>query len=99
MRIKKGDNVLVIAGKERGKTGVVSRALPDDNTIIIEGLNTRKRHVKPRRAGQKGEIAEFSAPMHVSNIQLICHVCGKKTRIGYEIKGSEKRRVCKKCGA
>lgn len=99
MRIKKGDNVKVMSGKDRGKTGMVVRAVPDHDRIVVDGLNIRKRHVRAKRAGQKGEVIQFSAPMHVSNIQMICTKCGKTTRVGYRVAGAVKSRVCKKCGA
>ncbi len=70
MHVKKGDNVIVIAGKEKGKTGVISRAIPTLDKVIIEGLNTVKRHTRPKKAGEKGGIAIISQPIHVSNVKL-----------------------------
>lgn len=99
MKIRKGDNIKVIAGKDRGKTGKVVRALPDQERVVVEGVNVRKRHVRPKKAGQKGEIVQFSASLHVSNIQIVCGSCGKTTRVGYKVTDTDSTRVCKKCGA
>lgn len=99
MRIHTGDNVKMITGKDRGKTGKVLRAMPDSRQIVIDGLNIRKHHVRPRRAGQKGEIVQFPAPLSISNVQLVCGKCGKQTRVGYQVVGDKKSRICKKCGA
>ena len=99
MKIKKGDNVKVLAGKDRGKTGVVARAFPDRDKVVVDGLNIRKRHVRARRAGQKGEAVQFPAPFSVSNVQLVCRKCGNPTRVGYKVTDITKVRICKKCGA
>lgn len=99
MKIKKGDNVMVIAGKNRGESGKVFRALPKTDQVVVDGLNIRKRHVRPRRAGQKGEVVQKFAPMHVSNVKIICGACGKPVRVGYKVTETTKVRVCKKCQA
>lgn len=95
----KGDNVKVIAGKDRGKTGKVLRALPDRQRIVVDDVNMVKRHVRARRAGQKGEVVQFASPVHMSNVQIVCGSCGKATRAGYRIEGERKERICKKCSA
>jgi len=97
MKIKKGDQVLVISGKYRGKKGKVIRALPKKEKIVVEGVNIVKKHVRPRRAGEKGQIVQMPAPLHVSNVKLICPHCKKATRVGYKIEGEKKYRICKKC--
>ena len=101
MKIKKGDTVLIISGKDRGKTGKVTRALPKTKKIVVEGVNIRKKHTRPRRMGEKGQIIEIFAPLDVSNAKLICPRCGKATRIGYKViqtKDKKKKvRFCKKC--
>jgi len=97
MKIKKGDQVLVISGKYRGKKGKVIRALPKKEKIVVEGVNIVKKHVRPRRAGEKGQIVQMPAPLHVSNVKLICSHCKKATRVGYKIEGEKKYRICKKC--
>lgn len=70
MHVKKGDKVIVIAGKEKGKTSVVERAIPSLNKVVLEGLNKVKKHTKPRKAGEKGGIIEISLPIHASNVKL-----------------------------
>jgi large subunit ribosomal protein L24 len=103
MNIKKGDTVLIIAGKDRGKQGVVSRALPQVNKVIVEGLNIAKKHIRPQGQTRQGGIIEKAMPLQVSNTMLICTECGKPTRVGHERRpmGSDQKmrsvRVCKKC--
>ena len=98
MKIKKGDTVLIIAGKDKGKTGKVFRAFPKENKVLVEGVNLRKRHQRPRRAGEKGQIITLPAAISISNVKLICQKCGKATRVGYKVAESKKYRLCKKCG-
>jgi large subunit ribosomal protein L24 len=98
MKIKKGDTVLVISGKWRGKTGKVLRAFPKELKVLVEGVNIVKKHQKPRRAGEKGQIVEIPKPIPISKVKLICPSCKKATRVGYKIEGDKKFRVCKKCG-
>lgn len=103
MNIKKGDTVLIIAGKDRGKQGVVSRALPQVNKVIVEGLNIAKKHIRPQGQTRQGGIIEKAMPLQVSNTMLICTECGKPTRVARERRpmGSDQKmrsvRVCKKC--
>ncbi|MBI2098310.1 MAG: 50S ribosomal protein L24 [Candidatus Wildermuthbacteria bacterium] len=99
MRVKKGDNVIVTSGKDRGKKGKVLRALPREARIVVEGVNIRKKHVKAKRADQKGQIVEMPAMFSVSSVKLVCEKCGKPTRVGYAVTGKKKSRICKKCGA
>lgn len=98
MKIKKGDTVVVIKGKDKGKTAKVSRVLSRENKIFIEGVNMKKRHRRPRKAGQKGEIITIPHPLALANVMLVCNHCGKKTRVGYRVLEKQKVRVCKKCG-
>jgi len=98
MKIKKGDTVLVISGKCRGKTGRVLRAFPEERKILVEGVNLIKKHQRPRKADEKGQIIEMPSPIDVSNVKLICPKCGKATRVGYKITEGNKYRICKKCG-
>ncbi len=104
MRVKKGDNVLIIAGKDKGRTGKIMRALPKESGVLIGGVNLKKKHVRPKRQGEKGQIVEIPARIDVSNIKIICPKCGKATRLGYKIEnpsagsGQVKKRICKKCG-
>ncbi len=99
MKIKKGDTVLIISGKDRGKKGKVLHAFPKERKLSIEGVNLLKKHVSPEKQKQQqkgkktGQIVEFPAPVSVSNAKLLCPKCDKGTRVGKE-KG---KRVCKKC--
>ena len=97
MKLKKGDNVLITAGKDKGRTGKITRAFPKDLKILVEGINLKKKHVRPKREGEKGQIVAIPAPLDISNIKVICPKCGKATRIGYRTEGENKNRVCKKC--
>jgi large subunit ribosomal protein L24 len=99
MNIKKGDKIKIIAGKDRGKAGTILRALPASGRVVVDGLNIRKRHVRPRKSGQKGEIVQFPAPLHVSNVQLVCGTCGKAVRSGFQVQAGTKNRICRKCKA
>ena len=98
MKIKKDDQVIIISGKYRGKKGKTIRVLSKEEKIVVEGVNLVKKHVRPRKSGEKGQIVEMPSPLHVSNVKLICSKCGEATRVGYEISGKNKYRVCKKCG-
>ena len=98
MKIKKGDNVLVISGKDKGRTGKVVKALPKEAKILIDGINLHKKHVRPKREGEKGQVVNVSAPMNISNVKIVCPKCGKATRLGYKIGKDSKERICKKCG-
>ncbi len=98
MKLKKGDTVAIIKGKDRGKTGKILRVLRYQNKVFVEGVNMKKRHMRPRKAGQKGEVITISHPFALANVMLVCNHCGKKTRVGYRISGIQKLRICKKCG-
>lgn len=98
MKVKKGDTVLIISGKDRGRRGKILKAFPKQERVVVEGMNLRKKHIKARRGGEKGQIIEFSAPIHVSNVKCICSKCGKPSRMGYKTTENKKYRVCKKCG-
>ena len=98
MKIRKGDTVLIISGKDRGKTGKVLKALPKERRLLIEGVNLRKKHIRPKKEGEKGQIIRMPSPIDVSNVKIICSKCGKPTRVGYRIEDDKKYRICKKCG-
>lgn len=98
MKLRKGDNVLIISGKDRGKTGKIMRVFPKEDLVLVEGVNLRKKHMRPKRAREKGEIIIKPAPIYVSNVKLICSNCEKAVRVGYKIGGNKKFRICKKCG-
>lgn len=98
LRVKKEDTVLVIAGKEKGKKGRVLAVLPSKERVIVEKVNIIKRHVKPSRKYTQGGIIEKEAPIHISNVMLLCPKCNKPTRIGNRfLESGKKVRVCKKC--
>ncbi len=98
MRIKKDDKVRIISGKDSGKEGKVLRVLREERKVVVDGLNIVKKHIRPRKEGEKGERVEIPAPIDVSNVMLICPSCSKPTRVAYVIKEEIKNRVCKKCG-
>lgn len=97
MRIKKGDTIRKISGKDKGKEGKVLRTVPSAGKIVVEKLNMIKKHQKPKRQGEKGQRTEIAAPFDVSNAMLVCPACGKTTRIMFKFVGDKKVRVCKKC--
>lgn len=99
MKIKKGDNVIVITGKYKGKKGKVLEALPSVERVIVEGINMRKRHVRARKMGTKGQTVSFAAPLHVSNVMIEDPKGGKPSRIGKKIVGGKYVRIARKSGA
>jgi large subunit ribosomal protein L24 len=99
MKLKKGDNVKILSGKDRGKTGVILKAFPVGEKIMIDGLNVFKKRSKPRKQGEKGQIVAVSRPMPASKVMLICPTCKSPTRIGGRTEANRKVRFCKKCKA
>lgn len=97
MKIKKGDLVLIISGKDKGKTGKVTKALPKDLKVLVEGVNLKKKHARPKKQGEKGQVVQVPAPLNISNVKAICPKCGKATRVGYTVDKDIKKRICKKC--
>ncbi|MDE0032637.1 MAG: 50S ribosomal protein L24 [Deltaproteobacteria bacterium] len=99
MFVRKDDTVMVVAGKERGKTGKVIRVVPKKSRVFIERVNLVKRHSKPRSAQQPGGIVEKEASIHVSNVMIMCDPCNAPVRIGHKVlEDGEKVRVCRRCG-
>ncbi|MBC7293043.1 MAG: 50S ribosomal protein L24 [Thermoleophilia bacterium] len=96
-RIKKGDTVEVIQGKERGKRGKVLRVLPAQERVVVERVNFIKRHVRPSQKNPQGGVIEREAGIHISNVKLVCPGCGQAVRVGVRIEGEDKVRYCKKC--
>ena len=96
-KIHKDDTVQVIAGKDKGKTGTVARVLTKKDAVIVTGVNIAKKAMKKRSQQDQGGIVEVEAPLHISNVALVCKKCGV-TRAGYKIDGDKKTRVCRKCG-
>ena len=100
MKLKKGDRVKVIAGKDLGKDGVIMRVLPDKDKVIVEGVNIAKKHQRPTRATMQGGIIDKDMPIQASNVALLCGGCGKPTRLGYRFDDQgHKIRICRKCKA
>ena len=97
MKIKKGDRVRVLTGKDAGKEGEVMRAIPAEGKVIVDGVNVAKKHQKATRATMQGGIIDKDMPIPVSNVALVCSKDGP-TRVGYKFDGGEKIRICKKCG-
>ena len=98
MKIRKNDTVVIIAGKDKGKRGKVRHSLPDEERVIVEGANMIKRHSRARRATRQAGIIELEAPIHISNVMLLCDKCGKPTRVSIRFLADGKRvRVCKSC--
>lgn len=97
MKLKKGDEVIVTVGKDRGKRAKIERILPGKAAVVLPNVNMFKRHMK-KRGDKPGGIQSFSRPIPVSNVALICPKCTKPTRIGYRITKEAKERMCKKCG-
>ena len=97
LQIKKGDTVKVLAGKDKGKIGVVLSSNPEAHTVVVEGVNVVTKHVKPRSAQQQGGIVKENGSIEVSNVQIVCPVCGQTTRIAVSEVDGKKVRTCKKC--
>lgn len=99
VHVRKGDTVLIIAGKSAGKKGKVLAVLPSKSRVIVEGANKVKRHSRPTRTNPQGGILEQEAPMHSSNVMLVCSKCHKPTRVGKQFLANGKKvRQCKRCG-
>ena len=99
VHVKTGDNVMVISGKDAGKTGKVLAVSPSEGKVIVEGLNMVTKHVKPRRQGEQGGKVQAEGAMYASKVMPVCPKCNKATRIGHAEVEGKKVRVCKKCGA
>lgn len=96
-KLKKDDTVQIIAGKDKGKRGKILKILRDKDRVVVEGANIVKKAMKRKSQQDRGGIVELEAPIHISNVMIVCKKCGP-TRIGYKIEGETKARVCKKCG-
>ena len=99
MKVKKNDTVLVLTGKDAGKTAKVLVALPKDNKVVVDGINVQKKHKKARSAQEVSSIQNQSGAIDASNVMVVCPVCNKATRVGYKVEGDKKVRICKKCAA
>ena len=98
-KIKKGDTVVVLSGKDKGKQGKVLGTVPSEAKVVVEGINMVTCHVKPRKQGETGGIVQREAAMYASKVQVVCPKCNKGTRIAHKIENGKKTRVCKHCGA
>lgn len=99
LNVKKGDTVKVITGKDSGKEGKILRAIPETERVVVEKLNIMKKALRPTQQNPQGGISSIEAPIHVSNVMLVCPKCNKATRVGHKIENGKKVRVCKKCNA
>ncbi len=99
MKVKKNDTVLVITGKDAGKTAKVLAAMPKNNKVIVDGINVQKKHKKARSAQDVSSIQSQPGPIDASNVMVVCSTCNKAVRVAYSIEGDKKVRICKKCGA
>ena len=97
MKFKKGDQVLILIGKDRGKKGKILKILENKERVLVEGVNLKKKHIRPKTSGKKGEIVEMPFPLNISNVKIICPKCQKPVRVGEKIEEKLKKRVCKKC--
>ena len=98
LHVKTGDNVMVISGKDKGKTGKVLQTSPKEGKVIVEGVNKVKRHTKPNVKAPQGGILVKEAPLHACKVMLVCPACNKPTRVGHKEVNGKNVRVCKKCG-
>ena len=99
MNVKKGDTVIVLSGKDKGKQGKVLGTVPSEAKVVVEGINMVTCHVKPRKQGETGGIVQREAAMYASKVQVVCPKCNKEVRIAHKIENGKKTRVCKHCGA
>ena len=97
LKYKKGDEVIILIGKDRGKKGKIIKVIPKNNQVIVEGLNLVKKHLRPKRQGEKGEMVSLPRAIDASSIALWCSSCGRGVRVGYRLEGDKKIRICKKC--
>jgi large subunit ribosomal protein L24 len=96
-KLKKGDTVQIILGKDRGKSGQIERVMPKKSRIVVPGVNIYKRNIKKGLAGAEGGTFEIAKPLNISNVALVCPNCKKLTRVGFQSNGNDKIRICKKC--
>jgi len=97
MKIKTNDKVKILSGKDKDKEGKVIQVFPAAGRLVVEGINIMKKHMRPRKSGDKGQVIELFAPLAIGKVMLICPKCGKPTRVGYRLEAGSKSRVCKRC--
>lgn len=98
MKLKKGDNVKIVLGKDKGKSGKIEKVFAKTQKVLITGVNQYKRHLKATSQNQPSEIVTITKPMWMYNVALICPSCKKETRVGFSLSKNDKSRVCRKCG-
>jgi len=99
MKLKKNDNVMILTGKDRGKTGLIERVFPEIDKMVVKGIAAAKKSVKPSRKNPQGGIIDINQKIQASNVMIICPSCGKPTKIAYKITDKTKIRICKKCSS
>ena len=99
MNVKKGDTVIVLSGKDKGKQGKVLGTVPSEAKVVVEGINKVTCHIKPRKQGETGGIVKRETPIRACKVALYCDKCGKGVRVGYKVEDGKKTRICRKCGA
>lgn len=100
MKLRKGDNIIVTVGKDKGRKGKIEKVLPKVGKVLVPGINIYKKHTKPRGEKQPGGIIDIIKPLPIANVALLCPKCGKPTRVGYQIsKDGSKNRICRQCQA
>lgn len=97
MKIKTNDKVKILSGKDKGKTGKVVQVFPKHGKVVVEGANLMKKHLRARRAGEKGQTIELAAPLNASKVELLCPKCGRPVRVGFKVEAGNKKRVCRLC--
>lgn len=97
MKLKKGDEVKIVVGKDKGKTGKIEKVFPKEQKVQVLGVNQYKRHTKARSQREKSEIVTITKPLAIANVMLVCPKCHLPTRVGYQNEGEKKERICKKC--
>lgn len=97
MKLKKGDSIKVIRGKDKGKTGKIEKVFPKEKKVLVLGVNEYKKHLKARSQGSASEIKTITKPLSEASVAFVCPKCGKNSRIGFVIKENKKIRICRKC--
>jgi large subunit ribosomal protein L24 len=98
MKLRKNDNVMILAGKDRGKTGIIERVYPKEDRMIVKGIAMAKKCIKPSKKSPQGGIIDINLKVYASKAMIVCPACSKPTKITYKITGDKKMRICKKCG-
>ena len=97
MKLKKNDQVVIISGRDKAKRGKIMQIFPSEALVVVEGINIRFKHIKARKSASQGQRIQFAAPLPVGKVMLVCPRCDKPTRVGIQLEGKIKQRVCKKC--